>query len=140
MELKDIVAVTGVSGLKKLVSNRSDGLILSDLDDTNKKFYPSRTHLFSPLDNISIYTDDDMVSVGEVLAMMKKQEATIPVVSSNVSNDDLKKYMTQVLPNYDREKVKVSDIKKLVKWYEIINPYDIIKVADAEATKINEEK
>lgn len=133
MELKDIVAVTGVSGLKKLISNRNDGLILSDLDDTNKKFYPSRTHLFSPLDNISIYTDEDMVSVGEVLAMMKKQEASIPLISSSASNDDLKKYMAQVLPNYDREKVKVSDIKKLVRWYEIISPYNIIKIDITEA-------
>ncbi len=130
MELKDIVAVTGVSGLKKLVSNRNDGLILSDLDDTNKKFYPSRTHLFSPLDNISIYTDDDMVSVGEVLGMIKKNETTIPVISSTSSNEDLEKYMAQILPNYDRDKVKVSDIKKLVRWFEIINPYNIIKTED----------
>jgi hypothetical protein len=126
MELKEIVAVTGVSGLKKLVANRNDGLILSDLDGANKKFYPSRTHLFSPLDNISIYTDEDMVTVGQVFTIMKKNEAAIPVIDCNASNEDLKAYMAAILPNYDREKVKISDIKKLVKWYEFVKPYDVI--------------
>lgn len=127
MELKEIIAVTGVSGLKKLVSNRNDGLILADLDGNNKKFYPSRTHMFSPLDNISIYTDDDMVSIGEVFAAMKKNESTTPVIDSNAANEDLKKYMAAVLPNYDREKVKVNDIKKMIKWYETVKDLDVIK-------------
>ena len=74
MEFREIIAVTGVSGLKRLVANRNDGLILSELDGSNKKFYSNRQHLFSPLDNIAIYTDDDTVALLDVLIEMQKQK------------------------------------------------------------------
>jgi len=61
MEFREIIAVTGVAGLKKMIANRNDGLILCELDGSNKKFYSNRQHMFSPLDNISIYTEDDTV-------------------------------------------------------------------------------
>lgn len=127
MELKQVISVTGVSGLKKLVANRNDGLILSDLDDSNKKFYSSRTYMFSPLDNISIYTDEDMVSVEEVLWKIKVANDTTPIIDANANNDELSTYFASILPNYDREKVKIGDIKKLIKWFQILQPFDMIK-------------
>lgn len=127
MEFKEIIAVTGVSGLKRLVANRNDGLILSDLNGDNKKFYPSRVHLFSPLENISIYTDEDMITVAEVLWKMKEQSATLPPFEVGNKDEDLKNYLAAVLPNYDRERVKTGDIKKLLKWYELLKDLDIIQ-------------
>ena len=54
MEFREIIAVTGIAGLKRVVANRNDGLILSELDGSNKKFYSNRQHMFSPLENIAI--------------------------------------------------------------------------------------
>lgn len=135
MQLKEIVSVTGVSTLKKLVSNRNDGLILSDLDDSNKKFYSSRTYMFSPLDNISIYTDEDMVSVAEVLWKMKVANDSTPIIDATASNEEIVAYFATILPNFDREKVRVSDIKKLIKWFQALLPLNIIQAPEQEQTK-----
>lgn len=144
MELKEVVAVTGISGLKKLVANRNDGLILSDLNGDNKQFYSSRKYMFSPLDNISIYTETDMIALIDVLLAMKAAQDKTPLVDSKASNDELKSYMSTIVADYDKDKVKISDIKKLVKWFQILDEVDAIKApveekAEAvEATKTEE--
>ncbi len=136
MEFKEIIAVTGVSGLKKLIANRNDGLILCELDGTNKKFYSNRQHMFSPLDNISIYTEDDTIPLLDVFIEMKNQVSTTPVVSSNASNDELRAYLGKIVPTFDRERVNVSDIKKLVKWYALLENLDVFKKpAEGEESK-----
>ncbi|MFN8236757.1 MAG: DUF5606 domain-containing protein [Chitinophagales bacterium] len=127
MEFREIIAVTGISGLKRLVANRNDGLILSELDGENKKFYSNRQHMFSPLDNIAIYTDEDTVPLLDVLIEMKNQKATLPPVEPNASNDELRAYLGKILPNFDRERVNISDIKKLIKWFAILEDMDVLK-------------
>jgi hypothetical protein len=120
--LKHIVSVSGTPGLKKLVTQRNDGLILSELDGSQKKFYPSRLHMFSPIENISIYTDDgESTLLGEVFDSMRDKMDTTPIPEGNADNNSLKKYMSEILPNYDRDKVNISDIKKLIKWFHILD-------------------
>jgi hypothetical protein len=138
MEFKEIIAVTGLAGLKRIVTNRNDGLILSELDGSNKKFYSNRQHMFSPLENIAIYTDADTVALLDVLIEMKNQKAKNAPVDANASNDVLRNYLATILPNFDRERVNVSDIKKLIKWYAILEDLDVIKkpeVAEGEDGK-----
>lgn len=136
MEFREIIAVTGVAGLKKLVANRNDGLILSELDDSNKKFYSNRQHMFSPLENISIYTEDDTVLLLDVFIEMKNQKDSTPLVDANASNDDLRAYLGKILPTFDRDRVNISDIKKLVKWYNALEGFDIFKKpAEGEENK-----
>ena len=132
MEFREIVSVTGVSGLKKLVANRNDGLILSDLNGENKKFFSNRQHMFSPLDNIAIYTDEDTVPLLEVMLEMKNQKASNPPVDPNSSNDTLRNYLGTILPNFDRERVNISDIKKLIKWFLILDETDAIQKPEEE--------
>ena len=127
MEFKEIIAVTGQPGLKKLVANRNDGLILSELDGSNKKFYSNRQHMFSPLENIAIYTDEDTVALLDVLIEMKNQKSKNAPVDANAGNDVLRNYLGTILPNFDRERVNISDIKKLIKWFAILEDLDVIK-------------
>ena len=127
MEFREIIAVTGIAGLKKIVANRNDGLILCELNGDNNKFYSNRLHMFSPLENIAIYTDEDTVPLLDVLLEMKNQEASNPPVDANASNDQLRAYLATILPNFDRTRVNISDIKKLIKWYQILAPLDLIK-------------
>lgn len=136
MEFREIIAVTGIAGLKRVVANRNDGLILSELDGSGKKFYSNRQHMFSPLENIAIYTDNDTVPLLDVMIEMKNQKATNVPVDSNAANDVLRNYLGTILPNFDRERVNVSDIKKLIKWYAILEDLDVIKKpAEGEETK-----
>lgn len=134
MELKDIISVAGVGGLKRIVKQRADGLILSDMDGSGKKFMSNRIHMFTPLENISIYTTADSEPLASVLWKMKQVVATNPAPSPKASVEELRSFMEKVLPEYDRDQVFISDIKKLIKWYELLEQYDLIK-DPAEAAK-----
>lgn len=127
MELKEIVSIAGIGGLKKIVKQRPDGLIVADFDGSNKKFMSNRTYMFTPLENIAIYTDDDSEPLANVLWSMKQISSEHPPISPKSSADDLKAYMAQVLPNFDRDQVFISDIKKLIKWFHILEAEDLIK-------------
>lgn len=145
MKLKDIVSVTGQAGLRRIVKQRPDGLILSELDGSDKKFMSNRIHMFTPLENISIYTDTDSAPLGEVLWNMKQIEAETPPVSPKANADELKEYMGGVLPEYDRDQVFVSDIKKLIKWYHLLDEHGLIadpadSAADENAGEASEEE
>ena len=121
MELKEIVSIAGVGGLKVIVKQRPDGLIVSEFDGSGKKFMSNKIHMFTPLENIAIYTDNDSEPLANVLWSMKQNAVEHPPVDPKSNADELKAYMEKVLPNYDRDQVFISDIKKLIKWYAILD-------------------
>jgi hypothetical protein len=118
MNLKEVLSISGMPGLYKMVANRDNGLIVTALGDDKKKFVSSRQHMFTPLENITIYTEEDSEELVNVLKMMKEKSSEIPLVKPNASSKDLRAYFTKVIPNHDQEKVYTSDIKKLLKWYD----------------------
>jgi hypothetical protein len=143
MKLSEIVSVTGLPGLYKASGKRTDGLIVTSLTDGSTKFVSGRVHLFSTLDNITIYTQEGSKELKEVLADMKKAEKkNSPAALKN--DEALKAYFETVVPDYDKEKVYVSHMKKLVGWFNILNGKGLIEelVADetAEEKAAGEEK
>ncbi len=126
MKLSEIVSVTGMPGLYKTSGKRTDGLIVTSLTDGTTKFVSGRVHLFSTLDNITIYTQEGSKELKQVLADMKKNEAAHSPVGLK-SDDLLKAYFEAVIPDYDKEKVYVSHMKKLVGWYNILNEKGLIE-------------
>lgn len=135
MTLKDIVAISGMGGLHKVVSQRNDGLIVCALGEERSKFVPNRTHVFTPLEGITIYTYDDTVELTDVLREMKEQSDKNPPVAGKESNDAHRDYLRKIIPNFDEERVYVSDIKKLIKWYHILVEHDLIPVKEEETAK-----
>lgn len=131
MDLSEIVAITGMPGLFKVAARRNDGLIVTSLLDDKTQFVSGRVNLFSSLDNITIYTTDEAVTLKEALASIKKNEGTKAV--PDLKNDaDTKAWFEVVIPNYDKEKVHTSDMKKLAKWYTILNGKNLIEELTAE--------
>lgn len=126
MELADIAAITGMPGLYKIAARRNDGLIVTSLLDNKTQFVSGRKHLFTTLDNITIYTQEDTVPLKEVLAEIKKQESKNPAPDGK-EDAKLRSWFEVILPTYDREKVYVSDLKKLVKWYGILDAQKLIE-------------
>lgn len=134
MDLKDIMAISGLPGLYKVMANRTDGVIVEGFHDKAKKFVSSRQHMFTPLENITIYTTEDSIELKLVFSSMKKDEASNAIPDlKKVDDAGLRKYMKSVLPNYDEEKVYTSDIKKLIKWYQLLDAHNIIAVIDEKA-------
>ena len=125
--LKEILAVSGKPGLYKLISKGNNLLIIESL--TDKKRIPAYTRdKVISLGDISVYTEEEEVSIREVLTAIKEKEGGKGSVSIDLSKaqaDELRNYFAEILPTFDRERVYPSDIKKLLKWYEILIANDI---------------
>src|ERR1043165_9607307 len=129
MDLSEVVAIPGMPGLFKISARRNDGLIVTSLLDDKTQFVSGRNNLFSTLDNITIYTTEDPITLKEVLASIKKSGTAVPDAKDDAG---LKKWMETVLPTYDKEKVHTSDMKKLAKWYGILDGKGSIEELTAE--------
>ncbi len=126
MEIKDIVSISGMSGLFEVVAKRADGMIVRGLDEQKPQFVSSRIHIFTPLDAITIYTMKDSTELPKVLLEVKKQSSENPPVDVNSDNEKFKTWFKKVLPDYNEEKVYVSDIKKLIKWYQQLDKHNLV--------------
>ena len=139
MEYNKLVAVTGMPGLYELLSSKADGGIVKSLQDGSSKFVSNRVHQFSHLESIEIYTTEDNVNLVEIFQGMASSKEKMP--DAKAGNDEIKKYFTAVYPTIDIERVYASDMKKMLKWYEILaeQKIDIKLSAPAEVVEGEEE-
>jgi hypothetical protein len=133
MDLKDIVAITGMGGLFRLETQRNNGIIVSPLPEGAKKFVSARQHLFTPLENITIFTEDEGMELKEVFIRMKAKAGEIALPDVKASNDDLHAYFAEVVPEYDADRVYASDIKKMVRWFEILDNLGMVTAEEESA-------
>jgi hypothetical protein len=140
MLIKDIVAISGMQGLYKSETQKVNGMIVTSLTEGWTKFVSNRQNLFSPLENISVYTDADTILLADVLLEVHKQKDTNPPVNPKAKNEDIRAWFLKIVPNHDIEKVYISDIKKLIKWYEILEEKGVIEneMKDREDAKKEE--
>jgi len=121
MELKDIVAISGMPGLYKVVGQRKTGLIVEALDGSGKKFPTSASTKVSMLSDIALYTTSGEEKLAKVLLAIKEQVASGLVVPDKKDNQDVfPQFLLKVLPDFDNERVYLSDMKKLASWYHIL--------------------
>ena len=119
--LKNILSITGKPGLYKLVNQGNNMLIVESLVDGKRMPTYARDKIVS-LGEISMYTMGEDIALSEVLTNVGKKEG-LQVVSfdpKKADNDQLRDFFAQVLPDYDRERVYPSDIRKLIQWYNIL--------------------
>ncbi len=119
--LKNILAITGKPGLYKLVSHGNNMLIVESLVDGKRMPTYARDKIVA-LSDVSMFTDADDIALSEVLTNAGKKEG-LKVVAMDVkkaSNAELQAWFDQVLPNWDRDRVYPSDIRKLIQWYNIL--------------------
>ena len=121
MNLEKLIAVSGLSGIYRMAANRSNGLIIEDVQSGKRRFASSRKHQFTPLESISIFTDDgDSMELKKVFRNMKQQQEDNPPPAASAKSEDLHEYFAEVLPTYDRDRVFNGDIKKLFKWFNFL--------------------
>jgi hypothetical protein len=128
MDYKEIVSVTGIGGLYQLLTSKSDGAIVRNISDKSTKFISARLHNVTPLESIEVYTTGDNVRLHEVFQKMKDAEAATPPPSESkkADNDSVKAYFNQVFPDFDQDRVYVSDMKKMLKWYHMLKENDLL--------------
>jgi hypothetical protein len=129
MSFSEILAISKLPGLYQMHKHRADGLIVKSLQDDKVFFAASRAHSFTPLDNITIYTSEEPMELLEVMLKIKEKKSVLP--NPKADSADLKKFFSSVIPNYDEERVYISDIQKIVKWYNLLADKDLIKPAES---------
>ena len=128
-----LVAVSGKPGLFHLVANRDNGLLLQEVQTTRTQFYSIRQHQFTPLASIGIYTDDDSIELKEVFKRMRDSSESAPFDDIN-SVASVTTYFEKILPEYDRDKVKVNDMRKVIKWFGYLKSKDMLSLIEVENT------
>jgi hypothetical protein len=120
--LKTILSISGKPGLYKLISQGKNMLIVETVDAAKKRIPAYAYDKVISLADIAMYTDAEDIPLGQVLEAVKtKENGQVSAFDwKKASNDQLHAYFAQVLPNYDRDRVHASDIKKLVSWYNIL--------------------
>ena len=135
--MKEILSISGYSGLFKLISSTKNGIIVEDIE-TKKRLPAYTTSKVSSLRDIAIFKEDgEEVSLIEVLkSISTKEKSKAAIDPKKADNETLKAYFAEVLPNYDRERVYVSHIKKVLTWYNQLqrcNMLDVLEEKEEEA-------
>jgi hypothetical protein len=137
MNLKGIISISGKGGLFKVIGQGKNNVIVQDLE-SGRKFPAFASNKISALEDISIYTEDDDVLLGDVYTSMfdKTGGKAAPAHSSDI--EELKTFFNTVL-DYDKERVSNADIKKVFQWFNILHKADLLK-QDEETTEASAEE
>lgn len=129
MTYNKLVSVTGLSGLFELVSSKADGGVVRSLEDKTTKFVSNRIHSFSHLEGIEIFTVKDNVNLADIFIAMQASGEKLPEAKADAKT--IKAYFEKVYPEMDFERVYGSDMKKMIKWFEILKANNIeVKLAE----------
>ena len=120
--METILSIAGKPGLYKLVSRGKMNLIVEAIDDTHRRLPAFSSDRVTSLGDIAMYTDADDIALWEVLVKVGEKEGLKPtsLKYKKCSSKELRAYFSEVLPNFDQDRVHDSDIKKLLQWYDIL--------------------
>jgi hypothetical protein len=139
MNLKDIMAISGKPGLFKFVSQAKNGIIVESIPE--KKRIPAyASDKVSSLEDIAIFTDTDEEKLSLIFDKIFEKENAGQTINHKSSPDDLKAYFAEIVPDYDKERVYVSDMKKVFNWYNILQENAMLVPSEEEKETKEEEK
>jgi hypothetical protein len=140
MDLKEILSVSGYGGLFKVIKQSKTGFIVESLID-NKRMQAFATSKISTLEEIAIFTESSEVHLKEVLRSIFKMEDGKSVnLGSKSTGEEFKAYFAKILPEYDKERVYVSDMKKVISWYNLLLEKGMVDLEEDKEEVKEEEK
>lgn len=142
MDLTKIISISGKPGLFNLIKQSRTGFIVESIE-TGKKTSVSSSNNVSLLANVAMYTVDTEVPLSDVFYKIAEKENLGPAISHKESGSKLHEYFAEVLPDYDKERVYDSDLKKLFQWYNILQKaglVDLDRPEEVEKEEVSEEK
>jgi hypothetical protein len=136
MSLEKIIAVTGKPGLYEIIAQSKGGIIVESLLD-KKRFPINAMHNVSVLDNIAIYTYETEVPLKLILKSIFEKVEGKECISHQENSKKLISYFSEILPEYDEERVYASNIKKVIHWYNLLieHKFDFSSISEDEATE-----
>ncbi|MDQ1296680.1 MAG: hypothetical protein QG611_658 [Bacteroidota bacterium] len=131
MVLKDILSISGEPGLFRFIAQGKNAIVIENLE-TKKRGSAFGSARVSSLEEISIFTEKEDMPLGKVLDLIFDKEKGGPAIDYKSDPEKLKAYFNEVLPEYDKDKVYVSDIRKVVHWYNILQLLDMLVKEEPE--------
>lgn len=119
MTLKEILSISGKPGLYKLINNTSNAIIVESLLD-GKRFAAYSNSKIIALEDISIYTEDEDMPLKEVLKRIFEKENGAQALSHKADTEKILAYFEEIVPEYDHNRVYVSDMRKIIQWYNLL--------------------
>ncbi len=139
MELDKVLSISGKPGLYELKAQTRGGFVAESMLD-GKKISVNIRHNVSLLSEIAVYTYTDEVPLRDIFQKIYDKENGGEAVSHKESKEKLEAYFAEVLPEYDVDRVYISDIKKILQWYNLLVSKGVTKFEKAETKKSDEEE
>lgn len=139
MVLKDILAISGEPGLFKFIAQGKNAIIVEHLE-TGKRTSAFSSAKVSSLEDISVFTENEDISLGKVFDKIFEKESGGPAIDSKSEAEKLKKYFEEIVPDYSKERVYLSDIKKIILWYNLLHKKELLIKEEPEKTADSDTK
>jgi ribosomal protein L24 len=136
--LKDILSISGKGGLYRYIAQARNGIVVESIEDRKRHVAPATARV-SSLEDIAIFTLEEEVPLGDVFYTIHKKNNGKETISHKVPPDQLKDYFEEIVPDYDEERVYVSDIRKVLQWYNQLQQHELLEVVDKEEASDEEE-
>ncbi len=137
--LKGILAISGQSGLFKVLSEGKNTVIVESLLNGKRSTVYANVKM-SALEDIAIYTTDEDLPLRKVFKKIYEKENGGKAIDVKNTPEELKKYFAEILPDYDREKVYFSDIKKVISWYNLLQEKELLDLEDEKEDEKKKEE
>ena len=137
--LKEILSISGKPGLQKLVSNSSNAIIVESLID-GKRFPAYSNSKIIALEDISIYTEEEDMPLKEVYKRIYTKENGQSALSHKESSEKIIAYFNEIVPEYDKDRVYTSDMKKIIQWYNLLTEKGMLNFSEEESKEENKEE
>jgi hypothetical protein len=139
IKLKDILSISGKGGLFKFIAQARNGIVVESIEDKKRHVAPGTARV-SSLEDIAIFTEEEEVPLADIFMMIHEKADGKETISHKSSPEVLKDYFKELVPDYDDERVYVSDIRKVFQWYNQLHGHDLLEVVDKEEKEEKEEE
>ena len=134
IQLKDILAISGKGGLFKSIAQARNGIVVESLEDQKRHVAPATARV-SSLEDIAIFTIDEEVPLADIFYMIHEKSEGKETLSHKAAVEELKSQFKELVPEYDEDRVYVSDIKKVFQWYNLLHQHQLLEVIEKEEEK-----
>ncbi len=131
MVLKDLLAISGSPGLYKFIAQGKNAVIVENIEN-GKRTSAHGAAKVSSLGDIAVFTKTEELPLSQIFDKIFDKEEGSESINHKSSPDELKKYFEELLPEYDRDRVYLSDIRKIIQWYNILHSLNMLKKEDAD--------
>lgn len=131
IKLKDIMSISGKGGLFRYIAQARNGIVVESLED-GKRHVAAATARVSSLEDIAIFTNEEEVPLADIFFQIHEKSEGKETLSHKTDASELKTYFEELVPDYDQERVYVSDIKKVFQWYNQLKTHELLEVIEKE--------